>query len=40
MLEKHSRFKFAKLFVESAQSYREKGGKASAQPTFSDEFVM
>lgn len=40
MLEMHSRFKFAKLFIESARLYREKGGQASAQPTFSDEFVM
>ena len=40
MLEKHSRFKFAKLFIESARLYREKGDKALAQPTFSDEFVM
>jgi 5'-deoxynucleotidase YfbR-like HD superfamily hydrolase len=40
MLEKHSKFKFAKVFMESARLYREKGDKASAQPTFSDEFVM
>ena len=40
MLEKHSRFKFARLFMDSARLYREKGDKASAQPTFSDEFVM
>lgn len=40
MLDKHAKFKFAKVFVESARLYREKGDKASAQPTFSDEFVM
>ena len=40
MLEKHSRFKFAKLFTESAKLYRAKGHNVSAQPTFSDEFVV
>jgi putative hydrolase of HD superfamily len=39
MLDKHARFAFAKLFAESARLYRAKGDQASAQPTFSDEFV-
>lgn len=39
MLEKHSRFKFAKLFADSAKLYRAKGDGLS-QPTFSDEFVV
>jgi 5'-deoxynucleotidase YfbR-like HD superfamily hydrolase len=39
MLDKHTRFKFARLFADSARLYRSKGDQASAQPTFSDEFV-
>jgi 5'-deoxynucleotidase YfbR-like HD superfamily hydrolase len=38
MLDKYSEFKFARLFIESAKAYREKGTQ-DAQPTFSDEFV-
>jgi putative hydrolase of HD superfamily len=39
MLDKHAKFAFARLFAESARLYRAKGDEASAQPTFSDEFV-
>lgn len=38
MLEKYGEFKFARLFMESAKRYRERGTE-HAQPTFSDEFV-
>ena len=39
LLEKHARFSFARLFMESARLYRAKGGSLTAQPTFSDEFA-
>jgi 5'-deoxynucleotidase YfbR-like HD superfamily hydrolase len=39
MLKKYERFKFAKLFVESAKVYKTMGGQLNGQPTFSDEFV-
>lgn len=38
MLDKYEEFKFARLFIESAKAYRERGTQ-DAQPTFSDEFV-
>jgi 5'-deoxynucleotidase YfbR-like HD superfamily hydrolase len=38
MLAKYEEFKFARLFMESAKRYRERGAENS-QPTFSDEFV-
>lgn len=39
MLKKYERFKFAKLFTESAKLYKLRGGELNGQPTFSDEFV-
>jgi 5'-deoxynucleotidase YfbR-like HD superfamily hydrolase len=39
MLKKYERFKFAKLFAESARRYKTRGGELNGQPTFSDEFV-
>jgi hypothetical protein len=39
MLKKYERFKFAKLFAESAKRYKTRGGEINGQPTFSDEFV-
>jgi 5'-deoxynucleotidase YfbR-like HD superfamily hydrolase len=39
MLKKYDRFKFAKLFAESAKRYKTRGGELNGQPTFSDEFV-
>ena len=39
MLKKYERFKFAKLFAESAKRYKTRGGELNGQPTFSDEFV-
>ncbi|MEO6094411.1 MAG: YfbR-like 5'-deoxynucleotidase [Fibrobacteria bacterium] len=39
MLKKYERFKFAKLFAESAKRYKVRGGELNGQPTFSDEFV-
>jgi len=39
MLKKYDRFKFAKLFAESARRYKTQGGELNGQPTFSDEFV-
>lgn len=39
MLKKYERFKFAKLFAESAKRYKHQGGELNGQPTFSDEFV-
>jgi 5'-deoxynucleotidase YfbR-like HD superfamily hydrolase len=39
MLKKYERFKFAKLFAESAKRYKARGGELNGQPTFSDEFV-
>jgi putative hydrolase of HD superfamily len=38
MLEGYAEFKFARLFMESAKRYRERGTQ-DTQPTFSDEFV-
>ena len=38
LLEKYQRFAFARLFAESARSYRAMGAQ-STSPTYSDEFV-
>lgn len=40
LLEKYHDLRFAKLFSESARSYRARDEVARAQPTFSDEFMQ
>jgi 5'-deoxynucleotidase YfbR-like HD superfamily hydrolase len=39
ILERFHHFRFAKLFAESASRYYERDELASAQPTFTDEFM-
>lgn len=40
ILEAFHQFRFARIFAESALSYRERDELASAQPTFTDEFLQ
>jgi 5'-deoxynucleotidase YfbR-like HD superfamily hydrolase len=39
ILEQFHKFRFARIFAESAAQYRDRDELASAQPTFTDEFL-
>jgi 5'-deoxynucleotidase YfbR-like HD superfamily hydrolase len=39
MLQKYERFKFARLFSESAKRYKTQGAQMNGPQTYSDEFV-